>query len=158
MFEPQNYKEELVRRVYPVYQDILRRSNAYDFDDLIGETVELLRVNPERLEYYANRYRHVLVDEYQDTNHAQYVLVSLLASTHRNLFVVGDNDQAIYGWRGADVRNILEFESQFPDARAITLDQNYRSTQTILTLLMVSSPSTLTGRQSGSGRTRELGR
>jgi DNA helicase-2/ATP-dependent DNA helicase PcrA len=132
LFEPRSYNDELVRRVYPLYQDLLRRSNAYDFDDLIGETVELLRSNPERLEYYAHRFRHVLVDEYQDTNHAQYVLVSLIASKHRNLFVVGDNDQAIYGWRGADVRNILEFESQFPDAKAITLDQNYRSTQTIL--------------------------
>jgi DNA helicase-2/ATP-dependent DNA helicase PcrA len=132
LFEPESYNDELIRRVYPLYQGFLRQSNAYDFDDLIGETIELLRSNPERFEYYANRYRHVLVDEYQDTNHAQYVLVSLLASKHRNLFVVGDNDQAIYGWRGADVRNILDFETQFPDARAITLDQNYRSTQTIL--------------------------
>src|SRR5581483_1336667 len=86
----------------------------------------------EVLERYADRFSHVLVDEYQDTNHAHYVLVTMLAGKHRNLFVVGDADQAIYGWRGADIRNILEFERQFPDARIITLDQNYRSTQNIL--------------------------
>lgn len=131
-YEPVGYIQELVGRVYAVYDEQLRRNNALDFDDLLMKTVELLRSHVDILERYADRYRHVLVDEYQDTNHAQYVLVSLVASKHRNLFVVGDADQAIYGWRGADIRNILEFKRNFPDARAITLDQNYRSTQNIL--------------------------
>jgi DNA helicase-2/ATP-dependent DNA helicase PcrA len=131
-YQPSNYFEELVRRVYPVYQDLLRQNHAYDFDDLIMETVRYLQTNPQRLEHYASRYQHILVDEYQDTNHAQYVLVRLLASKHGNLFVVGDADQAIYGWRGADIRNILEFDRDFPNAHTITLDQNYRSTQNIL--------------------------
>ncbi len=131
-FEPENYNGELVRRVYPVYQDLLNQNGAYDFDDLLLKTVELLRSDPERLEHYASQFEHVLVDEYQDTNHAQYVLVSLLASIHRNLFVVGDADQAIYGWRGADIRNILDFERQNPEAQIVTLEQNYRSTQNVL--------------------------
>jgi len=131
-YVPASYTDELVGKVYPVYQELLRKNNAYDFDDLLSETVELFKAEPEVLERYADRYSHVLVDEYQDTNHAQYVLVTMLASKHRNLFVVGDADQAIYGWRGADIRNILDFERQFPDARIITLDQNYRSTQNIL--------------------------
>jgi DNA helicase II / ATP-dependent DNA helicase PcrA len=131
-FEPHTYTDELVGRVYPVYQSLLRQNSAYDFDDLLAETVETLQAEPEALEHYADRYQHVLVDEYQDTNHAQYVLVRMLASKHRNLFVVGDADQAIYGWRGANIRNILEFERNFPEAKTITLDQNYRSTQNIL--------------------------
>ncbi len=131
-FRPSGYLEELVHRVYPVYEQLLQRSNAYDFDDLIFATVRLFRDEPAILERYASRYLHVLVDEYQDTNHAQYVLVSLLASQSRNLFAVGDPDQSIYGWRGADIRNILQFEAEFQDARTITLDQNYRSTQNIL--------------------------
>lgn len=131
-FRPRSYADELISNVYPIYQDLLRQNNAFDFDDLLVETVKLLRSNPETLERYSERYRHILVDEYQDTNHAQYALVSMLAAKHQNLFVVGDADQAIYGWRGADVRNILEFEEQFPNATTITLDQNYRSTQNIL--------------------------
>ena len=127
-----NYFQELVRRVYPVYQDLLRQNSALDFDDLIMETVQYLQNNPERLEHYALRFQHVLVDEYQDTNHAQYVLVKLLSSRHRNLFVVGDDDQSVYSWRGADLRNILEFERDYPDMREIKLEQNYRSTQNIL--------------------------
>ncbi|MBV9279012.1 MAG: UvrD-helicase domain-containing protein [Chloroflexi bacterium] len=127
-----DYFQELVRRVYPVYQDLLRQNSALDFDDLIMETVVYLRANPERLEHYAGRFQHILVDEYQDTNHAQYVLVKLLASRHRNLFVVGDDDQSIYSWRGADIRNILEFERDYPEVREIKLEQNYRSTQNIL--------------------------
>ena len=131
-YEPNEYFGEIVRRVYPVYQDLLARNSAFDFDDLILETVRYLQTHPERLEHYAVRYEHILVDEYQDTNHAQYVLVNLLASRHRNLFVVGDDDQSVYSWRGADIRNILEFERDYPGVREIKLEQNYRSTQTIL--------------------------
>ncbi len=121
-----------MRRVYPIYQDLLRQNSAFDFDDLILETVRYLQTHPERLEHYALRYQHILVDEYQDTNHAQYMLVKLLASKHKNLFVVGDDDQSVYSWRGADIRNILEFERDYPDTREIKLEQNYRSTQNIL--------------------------
>ena len=131
-YEPSTYFEEIVRRVYPVYQDLLRQNSALDFDDLIMEPVRYLRDYPERLEHYASRYHYILVDEYQDTNHAQYVLVNMLASKHRNLFVVGDDDQSIYSWRGADIRNILEIERDYPDVREIKLEQNYRSTQNIL--------------------------
>ena len=131
-YAPKTYFEELVRRVYPIYQDLLRQNSAFDFDDLIMETVRYLQSHPDRLEHYASRFQHILVDEYQDTNHAQYVLVNLLASRHRNLFVVGDDDQSVYSWRGADIRNILEFERDYPDVREIKLEQNYRSTQNIL--------------------------
>jgi DNA helicase-2/ATP-dependent DNA helicase PcrA len=131
-YEPANYFGEFVRRVYPVYQELLRQNHALDFDDLIMEAVIYLQANPERLEYYANRYEYILVDEYQDTNHAQYTLVKLLAAKRRNLFVVGDDDQSVYSWRGADIRNILEFERDYPDAREMKLEQNYRSTDTIL--------------------------
>jgi len=131
-YQPRNYNEEFVRRVYPVYQDLLRQNSALDFDDLIMETVLYLRAHPERLEYYASRFHYILVDEYQDTNHAQYVLVKLLASRHCNLLVVGDDDQSVYSWRGADIRNILEFERDYPDVREIKLEQNYRSTHNIL--------------------------
>lgn len=127
-----NYFGEMVRRVYPVYQDLLRQNSAFDFDDLIMETVRYLQQFPERLEHYALRYQHTLVDEYQDTNHAQYVLVKLLASRHNNLFVVGDDDQSVYSWRGADIRNILGFERDYPEVREVKLEQNYRSSQNIL--------------------------
>ncbi|ADL08492.1 DNA helicase PcrA [Thermosediminibacter oceani] len=125
-------REKAMSRVYELYQKRLKESNALDFDDLIMKTVELFRKNPEVLSYYQNRFRHILVDEYQDTNRAQYVLVKLLAEKHRNLCVVGDDDQSIYGFRGADIRNILDFEEDFPDATVIRLEQNYRSTQNIL--------------------------
>jgi DNA helicase-2/ATP-dependent DNA helicase PcrA len=131
-YEPSTYTDELVAKTYPVYQQVLRQNNAYDFDDLLCETVELFKAQPEVLQRYADRFSHVLVDEYQDTNQVQYVLVTQLASKHGNLFVVGDADQAIYGWRGADIRNILDFERQFATTRLITLDQNYRSTQNVL--------------------------
>ncbi|HLJ68521.1 MAG TPA: UvrD-helicase domain-containing protein [Chloroflexota bacterium] len=131
-YQPNSYFEELVRRVYPVYQDLLRQNSAFDFDDLIMETVTYLREHSDRLDHYATRYQYILVDEYQDTNHTQYVLVNMLASKHRNLFVVGDDDQSVYSWRGADIRNILEFERDYPDVREIKLEQNYRSTQNIL--------------------------
>ena len=106
--------------------------NAMDFDDLLMKTVQLLEQVPERLRHYQRAFRYVLIDEYQDTNHAQYRLANLLAGEHRNLAVVGDDDQSIYSWRGADIRNILEFERDYPDAKVIRLEQNYRSTQAIL--------------------------
>ncbi|HMC42477.1 MAG TPA: UvrD-helicase domain-containing protein, partial [Acidimicrobiales bacterium] len=118
--------------VYAEYQHRLLAASAMDFDDLLMVTVELFRREPEVLAHYQERFRHVLVDEYQDTNRAQNELVLLLAQRHRNLCVVGDSDQSIYRFRSADVRNILEFENAFPDATVIVLEQNYRSTQTIL--------------------------
>ena len=126
------FYHEKIADVYRLYQQRLVEASAMDFDDLLMLTVELLQAFPEVLEHYQNRFGYVLVDEYQDTNHAQYRLVTLLTAQHRNLCVVGDADQSIYGFRGADVRNILEFERDFPDARIVLLQQNYRSTQTIL--------------------------
>ncbi|MCL6450818.1 MAG: UvrD-helicase domain-containing protein [Acetobacteraceae bacterium] len=119
-------------RVFARYQERLRAANSVDFGDLISLTVRLLESVPERREVYSQQFQHILVDEYQDTNHAQYRLVSLLASTHQNLMVVGDDDQSIYRWRGADIRNILEFERDFPRARVVRLEENYRSRQAIL--------------------------
>ena len=118
--------------VYERYQRALREANAFDFDDLLVKPVELFRAHPEVLNAYRERFAFVLVDEYQDTNRAQYLLLQLLAGSHSNLFVVGDDDQSIYGWRGADIRNILDFENDFADARMVRLEQNYRSTRTIL--------------------------
>ena len=123
---------ERVADVYRLYQQRLLEASAMDFDDLLMVTVELLGAFPEVLEHYQDRFRYVLVDEYQDTNHAQYRLVQLLAQKHRNVCVVGDSDQSIYAFRGADVRNINEFERDYPDTKVIVLDRNYRSTQTIL--------------------------
>jgi len=124
--------EETVARVYPVYQRILRESSGLDFDDLLVETVRLFKEHPAVLERYQQQLRYILVDEYQDTNHAQYELVNMLAAQHRNICVCGDPDQSIYRWRGADIRNILEFERDYPDATVIKLEQNHRSTQVIL--------------------------
>jgi len=124
-------KEELAE-VYRRYQAQLKQNNAMDFDDLILKTLEVLRTSPEALASWQDRFRYIHVDEYQDTNRAQYELVRLLAEKHRNLCVVGDLDQSIYGWRGADIRNIRDFEKDFPAARAIKLEQNYRSTKRIL--------------------------
>jgi DNA helicase II / ATP-dependent DNA helicase PcrA len=124
--------EDVVARVYPVYQQKLAASRAVDFDDLIGFAVRLLREQPSIREYYADKFRYILIDEYQDVNRAQYVLVKLLAEKHRNLCVVGDDDQSVYKFRGADVRLILAFEEDYPDAKVIKLERNYRSTQTIL--------------------------
>jgi DNA helicase-2/ATP-dependent DNA helicase PcrA len=123
---------EKVADVYRMYQQRLLEASAMDFDDLLMVTVELFGAFPNVLEHYQDRFRYVLVDEYQDTNHAQYRLVQLLAAKHHNLCVVGDSDQSIYAFRGADIRNILEFERDYPDATVIVLDRNYRSTQTIL--------------------------
>lgn len=121
-----------IARLYEIYQRKLKKNNAMDFDDLIVNTVRLLEECSEVLEYYRNRFRYILVDEYQDTNHAQYRLVSLLAGGHQNLCVVGDDDQSIYKFRGADIQNILGFEKEFKNCRVIKLEENYRSTQTIL--------------------------
>ncbi len=118
--------------IYRLYQQKLRQNNALDFDDLLMFTVRLFDEHPEVLRYYQDRFRYILVDEYQDTNHAQYRLINLLAHRHRNLCVVGDADQSIYRFRGADISNILNFEQDYPEARVIKLEQNYRSTQTIL--------------------------
>jgi DNA helicase-2/ATP-dependent DNA helicase PcrA len=131
-FPVQNYRDEVVRRVYQRYQELLLANNALDFDDLLLWTAFLLEENPPVRERYARRFEHVLVDEFQDTNIAQYKLLQNLASFHHNLFVVGDADQSIYRWRGADYRNVLRFREDFPDAQVILLEQNYRSTQSIL--------------------------
>jgi DNA helicase II / ATP-dependent DNA helicase PcrA len=124
--------ERIVADVYPLYQKALRDANAFDFDDLLVKPVQLFREHPHVLRRYAERFRFLMVDEYQDTNRAQYVFLRMLAEEHRNLFVVGDDDQSIYGWRGADIRNILDFEKDFPDTAIVRLEQNYRSTRTIL--------------------------
>jgi DNA helicase-2/ATP-dependent DNA helicase PcrA len=124
--------ERRVAEVYREYQHRLLAANAMDFDDLLLVTVNLLQACPDVLEHYQKRFRHVLVDEYQDTNRAQNELVLLLAGAHHEVSVVGDSDQSIYRWRGADIRNILQFEETFPDATVVVLEQNYRSTQTIL--------------------------
>lgn len=118
--------------IYMLYQKKLRKNNALDFDDILSKTVELFELNPDILQYYQNKFKYIMVDEYQDTNYSQYRLISLLAKQHRNLCVVGDDDQSIYSWRGADIGNILNFEKDFPGAKVIKLEQNYRSTQTIL--------------------------
>ncbi|MFZ5595418.1 MAG: DNA helicase PcrA [Bacillota bacterium] len=127
-----DYYTRVISRVYRLYQERLVASNALDFDDILMATVRLFRENPHVLKYYQNKFRYIMVDEYQDTNHAQYVLVNMLAEAGRNLCVVGDPDQGIYSWRGANIKNILDFEKDYPEARVITLEQNYRSTQTIL--------------------------
>ena len=129
-----SFFEQTVADVYDLYEREMHRANAMDFDDLLVRAVNVLELFPEVREHYANAFRHVLVDEYQDTNHAQYRWLQLLAGEHRNLAVVGDDDQAIYAFRGADIRNILEFQRTFPDAHAVRLEQNYRSTQTILSV------------------------
>jgi DNA helicase-2/ATP-dependent DNA helicase PcrA len=126
------YFDEVAGRVYSRYQELLYDSKALDFDDLLMKTVQLFRQHPRVLSKYQNRYHHILIDEFQDTNIVQYMLAKLLAGKHRNICVVGDPDQSIYSWRFADLRNILSFESDFPDAKVVYLEQNYRSTQTIL--------------------------
>jgi DNA helicase-2/ATP-dependent DNA helicase PcrA len=135
-YPTQTYRDEVVKRVYAEYQKRLVASNAVDFDDILLYTARLLEENPSVRDKYAQRFRHVLVDEFQDTNLAQYALVRQLASFHRNIFCVGDPDQSIYAWRGADWRNVQRFEQDFPDAHTILLEQNYRSRQTILDAAM----------------------
>ena len=122
-----DFRNRKYYEAYRLYERTLRGNNALDFDDLLVKTLELLAEQPPVLEYYQNRFDYILVDEYQDTNRAQYELVRLLTGKKRNLCVVGDDDQSIYGWRGADIRNILDFEKDFPDAKVVKLEQNYRS-------------------------------
>jgi DNA helicase-2/ATP-dependent DNA helicase PcrA len=139
MIDPQEYYlgssdpiSERVAQLYEVYRKELLKNNAFDFDDLLLETVRLLKASGETRERYNRRFRYIMIDEYQDTNRPQYELMKLLAGDHHNVCVVGDEDQSIYSWRGADIRNILEFEKDFPEAKTIRLEQNYRSTQVIL--------------------------
>lgn len=127
-----DYRLKQVARAYELYQKRLKAADAMDFDDLLVKTVELFQQCPDVLEYYQDKFRYLMVDEYQDTNHAQYMFVRLLAQKHRNLCVVGDDDQSIYRFRGATIENILSFENTFPQAKVIRLEQNYRSTQNIL--------------------------
>ena len=127
-----DYRKEKIGAAYREYQAVLRKNNAMDFDDLIVKTVELFKVDGEVLEGYQNRFKYIMVDEYQDTNTAQFELVRLLAGAHHNLCVVGDDDQSIYKFRGANIRNILDFEKVYPEAEVIRLEQNYRSTQNVL--------------------------
>jgi len=135
-FPVQTYRDEVVKRIYQRYQQTLLASNAVDFDDMLLWTAYLLEDKPAVRERYARRYEYILVDEFQDTNMAQYLLLKHLASFHVNIFVVGDTDQSIYRWRGADYRNVLRFEQDFPTAQVILLEQNYRSTQNILDTAM----------------------
>jgi len=135
-YPTQTYRDEIVKRVYAEYQKRLIASNAVDFDDILLYTARLLEEQPIVRDKYAQRFRHVLVDEFQDTNLAQYALVKQLASFHSNIFCVGDPDQSIYAWRGADWRNVQRFDQDFPDAQTILLEQNYRSRQTILDAAM----------------------
>ena len=132
----QNYRDEVIKRVYKRYQELLLANNAVDFDDMLLWSAMLLEENSAVRERYARRFEHVLVDEFQDTNLAQYTLLKHLASFHGNLFVVGDSDQSIYRWRGADYRNVLRFEQDYPHTQKILLEQNYRSTQAILDVAM----------------------
>ena len=139
MIDPQQYflasanpMEEKIAHIFEIYRKELQKANALDFDDLLLETVRLLKSSRETRERYNRRYRYLLIDEYQDTNRPQYELMKLLAGEEKNVCVVGDEDQSIYSWRGADIKNILEFEKDFPSAKTIRLEQNYRSTQVIL--------------------------
>ena len=127
-----DYRKEIIGRIYELYQQRLKENNAIDFDDIINFTIKILTQNEDALEYYTNKFQYVLVDEYQDTNKAQFTLVTILASRYGNITVVGDNDQGIYSFRGADITNILNFEKDFPGAKLIKLEQNYRCTGNIL--------------------------
>jgi DNA helicase-2/ATP-dependent DNA helicase PcrA len=129
-----DFYHRTVARIYDKYQKMLAANNALDFDDLLLRTAQAFRAHPTILRELQNRFQYVLIDEYQDTNHAQYVLAHALALRHRNLCVVGDPDQSIYAWRGADIKNILEFEQDYPDAKVVRLEQNYRSSKTILSI------------------------
>lgn len=127
-----SYEEKISAQVYEGYQKRLRENNSMDFDDLLCNLIHLLRGNEDVLGWYQSNFRFILVDEYQDTNQAQYMITRLLAEQHHNICVTGDPDQSIYGWRGADIRNILDFEKDYPDAKVVYMEQNYRSTQNIL--------------------------
>ena len=127
-----DFRKETIGKVYELYQKRLRENNAIDFDDIINYTIKILTENQDVLEYYTEKFKYVLVDEYQDTNKAQFMLISILASKYGNITVVGDNDQGIYSFRGADISNILNFERDFPGTKIIKLEQNYRCTGNIL--------------------------
>ena len=127
-----DFRKDKIAEIYALYQKKLKINNAIDFDDIINYTIKVLSESPEALEYYSEKFHYVLVDEYQDTNKAQFTLVSMLAARYGNITVVGDNDQGIYSFRGADISNILNFEKDFPGTRIIKLEQNYRCTQNIL--------------------------
>ena len=127
-----DYRKEIIGKVYELYQHRLKENNAIDFDDIINYTIKILQENEDALEYYTNKFQYILVDEYQDTNKAQFTLITILASKYGNITVVGDNDQGIYSFRGADISNILNFEKDFPGAKLIKLEQNYRCTGNIL--------------------------
>ena len=131
-YQEKNFLQEKIGQIYQIYQENLKKINAFDFDDLIMKTVELFQKNPNILEKYQNRFQYILVDEYQDTNHAQYTLIHLLAKKYQNICVVGDDAQSIYGWRGANIENILNFQKDFLGAKVYLLQQNYRSTKKIL--------------------------
>lgn len=124
-----DFRKENIAEIYKIYQKKLKENNAIDFDDIINFTIEILLDNPDILEYYSDKFKYVLVDEYQDTNKAQFTLITLLASKFGNITVVGDNDQGIYSFRGADISNILNFEKDFPGTKIIKLEQNYRCTR-----------------------------
>lgn len=128
----QGYFQQTVAEVYPMYNEILRENNAVDFDDLLLKTVELFTKAPDILEKYQKQFKYILVDEYQDTNHAQYIIISKLAQEYKNICCVGDDDQSIYAFRGATIKNILNFEKDYPNAKVVKLEQNYRSTKKIL--------------------------
>ena len=142
LINPQEFLEEQsdshdifkrkIAHIYPKYQSALKEQNAFDFDDLLVKPLEILRGNERLLDNYQSRFEFILVDEFQDTNKAQFEFLRLLAEKHKNLMVVGDDDQSIYGWRGADVKNILEFEQHFNDSQVVRLEQNYRSSGSIL--------------------------
>ncbi len=127
-----DYRRETIAKIYDEYQRTLKLNNSLDFDDILNHTVELFKKNPDRLSYYQNKFKHILVDEYQDTNHVQFMLISMLAAMHGNVCVVGDESQSIYAFRGADISNILDFEKEYDGAKIVKLEQNYRSTKTIL--------------------------
>ncbi|MEA4825584.1 MAG: DNA helicase PcrA [Clostridium sp.] len=127
-----DFRKNKIADAYLLYQKKLKNNNALDFDDLIYKTVELFKKNPEVLKFYQNKFKYIMVDEYQDTNKAQYQLVKMLAEAHKNIFVVGDDDQCIYQWRGADIKNILDFEKDYPQTKVIKLEENYRSKANIL--------------------------
>lgn len=139
LWEPHTYEkraydfyQETIAKIYRLYQSKLKHNNALDFDDLIMKTVELFQLFPDILDQYQERFQYIMVDEYQDTNHAQYRLINMLAAKYRNLCVVGDDDQSVYHFRGADIQNILDFERDYPEAKVVRLEQNYRSTKSIL--------------------------
>ena len=140
MIEPEEYakrtngeiRKEVISSVYTLYQKKLKDNNALDFDDIINDTIKILITDPEALEYYSEKFKYVLVDEYQDTNKAQFTLITILSARNGNITVVGDNDQGIYSFRGADISNILNFERDFPGTKIIKLEQNYRCSKNIL--------------------------